>query len=174
MSGKDHPLSSKTIRNIWVALSSFFTWASVEFDFPNPMKGIPAPRFEVAPIEPFSKEDIEALLKACKFCRESNPKNRRRFTMRRPTARRDRAIILTLLDTGLRASELCSLTIGDVDQRMGKMSVKHGLMGGAKKSKGRTVFLGKSARRALWRYLVEREDGEDFDAPLFLGHFDRR
>jgi len=137
------------------------------------MKGVPAPRFEIAPVEPFSKEEVEALLKACEFCREANTRDRRRFTMRRPTARRDRAIILTLLDTGLRATELCSLTIGDVDQKMGRIEVKHGPRGGAKGNKGRVVFLGKSARRVLWRYLAEREDGEDPDAPLFLGIFNR-
>jgi len=173
LAGGDHPLSPKTIRNVWVALSSFFTWASVEFGSPNPMKGVPAPRFEIAPVEPFSKEEVEALLKACEFCREANTRDRRRFTMRRPTARRDRAIILTLLDTGLRATELCSLTIGDVDQKMGRIEVKHGPRGGAKGNKGRVVFLGKSARRVLWRYLAEREDGEDPDAPLFLGIFNR-
>jgi integrase/recombinase XerD len=26
-SGKTHPLSPKTMRNIWIILSSFFTWA---------------------------------------------------------------------------------------------------------------------------------------------------
>jgi len=173
LAGGDHPLSPKTIRNVWVALSSFFTWASVEFDLANPMEAVPAPRFEVAPVEPFSKEDVEALLKACEFCREANTRDRRRFTMRRPTARRDRAIILTLLDTGLRATELCSLTVGDVDQKTGRIEVKHGPRGGAKGNKGRVVFLGKPARRVLWRYLAEREDGEDPDAPLFLGIFNR-
>ena len=115
LTGGDQPLSPKSVRNVWVTLSSFFTWASTEFDLPNPMKAVPAPRFERAPVDPFSKEDVEALLKACKFSREANTTDRRRFTMRRHTARRDQAIILTLLDTGLRASELCSLKVGDVD-----------------------------------------------------------
>jgi len=149
------------------------TWASTEFDLPNPMKAVPAPRFERAPVDPFSKEDVEALLKACKFSREANTTDRRRFTMRRHTARRDQAIILTLLDTGLRASELCSLKVGDVDPKTGRVYVKHGLGGGAKFRKGRIVFLGKAARRALWRYLAEREDGEDANAPLFAGKYDR-
>jgi len=77
------------------------------------------------------------------------------------TALIGRAIILVLLDTGLRATELCSLSIGDVDLKTGRVDVKHGAGGGAKGGKGRVVFLGKVARRSLWRYLVEREDGED-------------
>ncbi len=104
-----------------------------------------------------------------KFSREANTTERQRFTMRRATAKRDRAIILTLLDTGLRASELCALKIGDVEQKTGRVHVKHGVSGGAKGGKGRTVFLGKAARHAVWRYLADREDGEDSDAPLFVG-----
>lgn len=81
--------------------------------------------------------------------------------MRRTTARRDQAIILTLLDTGLRASELCSLTVGEVDLRTGRVDVKHGRAGGAEGGKGRGVYLGKATRRSVWRYLAEREDGRD-------------
>jgi len=148
LTGGDQPLSPKTIRNVWVALSTFFRWASTELDMPNPMKAVPAPRFEEAPVEPFTKEDIEAL-KVCEFCWEAKTIERRRFTMRRATAKRDRAIILTLLDTGLRASELCALKIGDVDQKTGRVQVKHGISGRAKGGKGRTVPWGKAARHAL-------------------------
>jgi integrase/recombinase XerD len=162
-------LSSKTLRNIWISLSAFFTWAGNEFEITSPMKGVPAPKFTQALVETFTKEEIEALLKACEYCQEAQTDKRRKFTMRRPTARRDRAIILTLLDTGLRASELCSLRIGDVDLKSGKVIVRHGIGGGSKGGKGRTVFMGKSTRRALWRYLADREDSNDPNAPLFLG-----
>ncbi len=67
-SGSEHPLSPKSIRNIWVSLSALFRWASTELNFPNPMKGVPAPRFEEAPVEPLSREEIEALLKASEYC----------------------------------------------------------------------------------------------------------
>lgn len=63
--------------------------------------------------------------------------------------------------------------IGDVDPKTGRVHVKHGRSGGAKYGKGRTVFLGKTARRTLWRYLAEREDSDDPDASLFLAKFDR-
>ena len=108
-------LSPKTIRNIWVSLCAFFRWINEEFDLPNPMKKVAAPKFENAPVEPFTREDIETLLKACDYCQEAQTNNRRKFTMHRHTASRDRALILTLLDSGLRASELCSLKIGEVD-----------------------------------------------------------
>jgi integrase/recombinase XerD len=107
------------------------------------MRSVPAPHFEEAPVEPFTQPEVEALLKACEFCQEARPIYRQRFTMRRRTAHRGWAIILTLLDTELRASELCALTIGDVDQKTGKAQVKHGQRGGAKGGKGRLVFLGR-------------------------------
>jgi integrase/recombinase XerD len=166
-------LASKTIHNFYISLCAFFTWAKRELDLPNPIKAIPAPKFEQAPIEPFTKEEVEALLKACEQCNEAKTADRRKYIMRRATGRRDQAIIMTLLDTGLRASELSALKVGDVDLKTGKVLVKHGRLGGAKGGKGRTVFLGKAARRVLWRYLAEREDGEEPDAPLFLVKYDR-
>ncbi|MDD5368057.1 MAG: tyrosine-type recombinase/integrase [Anaerolineaceae bacterium] len=166
---KEQKLSSKSIRNIYVGLSAFFHWASEEFQIPNPMKSLPAPKFTSPEVEPFTKEEIEALLKACDFCDEACTDRRRKFTMRRATARRDRAIILTLIDSGLRASELCSLRVADLDQKTGKITIRHGVNGGAKGGKARFVYLGKTARKGVWRYLAEREDGENSEAPLYLG-----
>jgi integrase/recombinase XerD len=173
INGPQKPISPKTIHNYWITLSAFFTWAQAEFGLPSPVKSVPAPSFEEAPVEPFTQDEVERLLKACDYCAEARTTERRKFIMRRPTGTRDRAMLLTLLDTGLRASELCSLLIGDVEMKTGKVDVKHGAQGGAKGGKGRVVYLGKAARRALWRYLATREDGEDPRAPLFLGKFDR-
>jgi len=167
-------LAPKTVYNIYVSLASFFTWASREFDLSNPIKNIPRPRVpEDPPVEPFKKEQLEMLIKACDFCEEAVTDRRRKFSMQRSTARRDKAILLTLVDTGLRASELCALRIADVDMKSGRVQVRSGEAGKAKGGKGRVVYLGKSARRFLWRYLAEREDGEDAEAPLFLGKFNR-
>ncbi len=142
ITGNQQALASKTIHNFYISLCAFFTWASREFDLPKPIKSIPAPKFEEPPIEPFTKEEVESLLKACESSKEVQPTNRRKFTMRRTTARRDQAIILTLLDTGLRASELCALKVGDVDLKTGKVQIKHGRAGRAKGGKGRTVWRG--------------------------------
>lgn len=89
--------------------------------------------------------------------------------MRRATGRRDRALILTLIDSGLRATELCSLRIAVLDSKTGKITIRHGVNGCAKGGKARFVYLGKTARKAVWRYLADREDGETPDSPLFLG-----
>ncbi len=173
INGRQQPLSPKTIHNFYISLSAFFTWACREFDLENPIKAVPKPKFEEKPFEPFTKEQVEALLKACPMAKEAETTRRRSYVMRRWTAHRDQAIIMILVDTGLRASELCALKIGDVDLKTGKVQVKHGRAGGAKGGKGRTVFLGKAARRTLWRYLADREDGNDPEAPLFLVKYDR-
>ena len=172
--GGTHRLSPKTIRSGWIALSSFFRWAQTEFQIKNPMQDIPAPRFQKTAVEPFTQDEVLRMLKACVYSREAETGDRRRFVMRRPTANRDQAIILTLVDTGLRASEFCSLRIGDFDAKRGKLEIRHGVQGGAKGGKGRIVYLGKTARHAVWRYLAGREDGEESDAPLFVVSRNRR
>ena len=171
--GSKEPLSAKSIRNVWVTFRSFFGWLQVEFKYPNPAKEITAPKFQKCPVATFTKEDIEKILKACVYSRESQTEVRKKFVMRRPSANRDQAIVLTLLDSGLRATELCSLTVNDVDLKTGKISIRHGIGGGAKGGKGRTVYLGRVARKAVWRYLAGREDGDDLRAPLFISRADR-
>lgn len=105
------------------------------------------------------------------MCQEAPPSDRHSYTMRRATGRRDQAILLTMLDTGLRASELCALTVGDVGLKIGKLQIKHGLLGGAKGGKGQVVCVGEAARRTLWRYLAARKGSEDPSSPIFLGRF---
>jgi integrase/recombinase XerD len=163
-------LSPKTIRNFWVSLAALFRWLNFTFELASPMAKVPAPTFTKAEIEPFSQDEVVALLKACDFKREARPALRRRYTMRRATAPRDRAILLMLLDTGLRSSELCALNLGDVDLKTGKILVRGGPTGGAKAGKSRIVYMGTVVRRSLWRYLVNRDDKDNDHAPLFTAN----
>ena len=166
--GNEDPLSAKSLRNVYIALRAFYTWLSKEFKLPNPAKEITPPKFPQHVIQTFSKEDLEKLIKSCVYSREAKTDDRKPFVMRRHSANRDQAIILTLLDTGLRATELCSLTVEDVDLKTGKVNIRHGIGGGAKGGKGRVTYLGKVSRKAVWRYLATREDGSDPKAPLFV------
>jgi integrase/recombinase XerD len=108
------------------------------------------------------------MLKACTYSRATVSATRRSFVTRRPSANHDTALILVLLDTGIRASELCALKIEDVDLATGRVEIRHGVEGGAKGGKGRTIYLGKASRRALWRYPASRDDGQAGEAPLFV------
>ena len=67
--GSEEPLSRKTLRNHWITLSGFFRWASEEFEVTNPMKRVPSPRYEVKPVEPLTKNEVQSLLKASEYSR---------------------------------------------------------------------------------------------------------
>ena len=93
VTGRSRSLAPKTIRNFHITLSAFFTWASRELEIASPLKAIPVPKYEEPPVEPFTKEQIEALLKARESCKEAQPIDRRKFTMRRATGKRAQALI---------------------------------------------------------------------------------
>ena len=86
-----------------------------------------------------------------------------------------RNVFWTYVRDELMTSPTQSVTfkIGDLDTKTGKVTVKHGAKGSAKGSKGRTVYLGKATRRCVWRYQVDREDGDDETAPLFVSKSNR-
>jgi len=168
--GDDHPISNKTLRNHWIVLKSFFRWVSNEYNCPNPMDNVPGPKYQKKPIDPVSLEEIKALLKVCKFSSEAKTNERRSFRMHRPTALRDEVIIKVLLDTGIRASELIALKLGDLDLNKSVIHIRHGALGGAKGGKGRFVYISRGTKRSIRKYLEHRESkqGElEDDSPLF-------
>lgn len=82
-----------------------------------------------------------------------------RRVLRAVTAPRDKAIILILLDTGLRASELLALVGADVRIADGSIRVRSG-----KGDKDRIVYAGSKTLRALLRYYAERGQPEAREA----------
>jgi site-specific recombinase XerD len=72
---------------------------------------------------------------------------------------RDKAILELLFSTGLRVSELCSLSQEDVDLTRDEFSIR------GKGDKVRVVFLSDTARDAIKAYLKERKD---FDDAMFI------
>lgn len=69
--------------------------------------------------------------------------------------KRDKAILELLFSTGLRISELCALSIDDVDLTRDEFSVR------GKGDKIRVVFLSDTARNAIAEYLKARKDLDD-------------
>ena len=65
------------------------------------------------------------------------------------TSYRNRAIILLLLDTGLRVSELCGLDLEDVNFESGIIKVL------GKGARERHVPIGSGVQRCLWRYVTQ-------------------
>jgi site-specific recombinase XerD len=124
------------------------------------------PKPEQKVIEPYSKADIEAMLATCARGTPYTRPGKRECSNARPTAGRDRAIILLLLDTGVRASEITGdpmldrhpLRIQDVDQRNLRVKVE------GKGAKERIIPISAPTSKAVWRYLVTRPDADPIDA----------
>lgn len=157
-------LSPKSIYNIHTALSSLWSWG-VDEDYvkTNIVRTIDAPKYEKPAIEPFTEEQARALLVACNHSRTWRT---RATTNSRPTAARDQAIILLLLDTGVRRSELCDICIKDIDLKGRTLHVRG--KGRGRDKKERIVQLGKRTAKAIWRYMTMRLDDTDPDEPLFV------
>jgi integrase/recombinase XerD len=162
--GKTGPLAGRSLENIWTAMRSFFNWIEAELELADrPDYAVGQPEYAKRQIIPLEPEEIRAILSACKTTTSANTNGRRPFNMRRPTALRDTALVLTLLDTGLRASELCRLTIEDLNLDSAEIFVIP--YGTGRKTKSRTVMIGKPTIKAIWRYLATRDYRPD--DPLF-------
>lgn len=102
--------------------------------------GLALPRVPRKVIEPLSDADLRGLLSAA--------------------GERDRAVVLLLLDTGLRVSEVVGIRLGDL-RPDGSIKVL------GKGAAERIVPVGAAARRAIGAYLAERGPGAP-DERLFL------
>jgi site-specific recombinase XerD len=159
-------LSKKSIYNVHTALSSLWSWAVREgYATDRVMDRVARPRPEERAIVPYSQGDVERMLAATESM-AAYERGGVAVKQARPTALRDQAIILLLLDTGLRASELCGATVGALDLQNQRLRV----MG--KGSRERVVALGVRTCKALWRYLALRQaEGKlQADEPLFTAY----
>lgn len=140
------PVRPRTVRNHWGYLCTFFNWLVEEYPSTvSPMERVRPPIMRPDQVQPFTRDHIHALRQAAR--RSQNPL-------------RDEAILLFLLDTGVRASKLCAITNRDLD--LGGHCCK--VLG--KGNKHRMVFFGRDTHKALWRYLQDRRIEDD--EPLFL------
>jgi len=142
-------LSPKTVLDIYGTASVLWSWAvEEELVEKNLVRTVAVPKASDRVIETFTKEQLEAMLKACE--RTGIWKSRELTTTTRPTADRDRAIILLLADTGLRAQELCNIQMKDINLE------SHSIKVVGKDNKERVVFFGKRTGKALWKHLLPR------------------
>lgn len=157
-----YELSDKTVCNYWVALSAFWTWAEHEIGVDHIIRNrVERPRFQRKKIVAYREDEVQAMLVACAKADAWRTPTGKIARGKRPTADRDRAMIVTLVDTGLRASELCDLRMRDYDRERGSLFVREG-----KGGKERTVYAGDATKRLIWRYLLGRKDAKPSD-PLF-------
>jgi integrase/recombinase XerD len=161
-------LSKRSLSDTWIVLSSLWTWAAKELGVPQVVRSVPRPRYDQQPIIPLTLEEVQALVSAAEWGAPWVTRRGKQARSKRPTAKRDKAIILVLLDTGVRASELCDLQIRDYEPDSGQLYVRHG-----KGNKRRVVYLGQRARLHLWRYMADRMNTRPAD-PLFASRTNTR
>jgi integrase/recombinase XerC/integrase/recombinase XerD len=111
----------------------------------SPLRTMRPPVHRDDQIQPFTTDQVQALLKAVRTTRY---------------ARRDEALILLLLDTGARAAEVCGLKVGDFSIRDRSVRVR------GKGDTHRVLFLTSTTTRAILHYLRDQRRGED--DPLFV------
>lgn len=132
------PISSHTIHGDVRCIKSFLNWAAREDLIDEKIvKRIDLPKREQKVIPTFTPKQIELLFAACE---------------RGETAEqvaRDKAILALLIDTGIRANELCTLTKDHVFFSDGDAW----LMVDGKGRKQREVGMGKRSRQLLHRYI---------------------
>lgn len=167
---KRDPLSTASLHRYWKAMRSFFKWAEEELHTGRPDLAIKMPQWESKEIVPFTEDEIRLLIKACDAANVPNGKKRKAYQFRRHNSLRDKCIILTLLDTGMRVGELTRLQISDVNLENGEVFIRPFRV---RKTHSRTTFLGKTTRKLLWRYIASRDGGSRPDDPLFLTQDDR-
>lgn len=139
------PVKPRTVKDYHGHLRTLFRWIVEEGGLTvSPMERIPSPIDRPDAIQPFTDEQVNALLAAAK--RSQQP-------------RRDEAFLLFLLDTGVRASELAHLRFQDIDLSTKKATVE------GKGGKTRPVYFGRATARALWQYL--NRDGREAEEPVF-------
>jgi site-specific recombinase XerD len=136
---------------VYRSVRALLRWWEYEVEpegWQDPTRKVKAPKMPSEPLQPVEIADVHKLADVCE-----------RGTF---YGDRDRTIFLTLLDSGVRAQELLSLDVSDLDMRDGSLLVRQG-----KGRKPRPVFVGKQARRALRQWL-KYKGGEA--GALFMTH----
>ena len=130
------PVSAGTVATYHRVLSAFFNWCVKQGEITDsPLDGVPVPIDRPDQIQPLSEDQMRAVLAAA------------RHTMHPD---RDEAMLLLLMDKGLRVSELCALEVGNVDMTRCTLTVTEG-----KGGKARFVPFSPEVRKALFRYLSD-------------------
>jgi site-specific recombinase XerD len=133
------PITPHGLHRYYRALRTFFNWLEAELGrflegWVNPMTRVKAPKLPVRPIPCLTSEQVRRLIEAVR----ASDRNRDR----------NLAMVLILLDKGLRASELLGLTLDDWDWATGTLIIRR-----AKGGKFRQVVLHPTANQALKKYV---------------------
>ena len=131
---RTRPLAGHTVNTYLRMLRAFWSWLVREGVIPrNPFFDLRLPKAPHKVIPTFSEDQLRNLIKA--------------INVRTPDGFRDRAMIILMLDTGIRLSELLHLKIEDVDLDQGMLKVY------GKGAKERMIPIGDRTQETIWRYI---------------------
>jgi site-specific recombinase XerD len=138
-----------TVANNYRSLRALWGWLVAEGELAgaNPFDRMREPQVPLAPVPIVATVDLEQLLATCSGSSFVD--------------RRDRAILLTFADTGVRLGELSGMSVAGWDRERQVMMVE------GKGSKVRAVPVGNGTAEALTRYLRARR-GHTYAASPFL------
>ena len=161
-------VSNKTIFNYHIGLSALWTWAvNEEIVDTHIIRQIPRPKPEKSEIVPYSKDDIKRMLSNLDRSRTYMRRGKRIRGRVLNHINRHRAIILLLVDTGIRADELYNLMIHQTDFKNLQIKVW------GKGSKQRSIPISPHTSQSIWRYINTRDD-DHMGAYTFTTKFNRR
>jgi len=150
--GDQDGIADKTLCNYHTALSSLWTWAFENgYAKEHIIRKIKRPSYVTPRIIPFSEDEISKVLKACRYPR-------------------DRAIVMVLLDTGMRATELTALKLDDWED--GTLHIRRG-----KGKKSRIVPISDPTEKAIFKALIKRKifvEGVAGGDALFASNISRK
>jgi integrase/recombinase XerD len=130
-------VSPRTVQAYYSSISALFNWAvREELISTSPVKNITRPKTPKFLPDPFSESELRLLFSATKQFDDEK-------------ASRLNAIMMVLLDTGLRMTELLDAKIEDVDLEQGRIKI----MG--KGAKERFVYFGRNTKKCLWKYITQ-------------------
>jgi site-specific recombinase XerD len=131
---QDRGLSGHTINCYLRSLRVFFSWlVSEDIIEGNPFERVKIPQPPRKVIPTLTDSQLQQFLNC--------------IDTKSAEGYRDYTIIMTLLDTGLRVSELCGLKLDNVWLEDGMLKVL------GKGNKERLIPIGKQVQRLLWRYI---------------------
>jgi len=141
-------MSKKTQNYYLIAIRAFLKYLARQ-----EIKSMPSERIELAKtsersLDLITNAELHRLLEAPKPFDSTQDKDNHLKDLR------DKAILELLFSTGLRVSELCSLT-RDIDLTTDELSIR------GKGSKVRVVFISDYAKKILKEYLSKRKDMDD-------------
>jgi len=130
----------KSVNGYYKVVRRFFSWLFEEDRLSvNPMARIKSPRVPVKVIKIFNEEHLRKILLLCEDGTHTGVRNK--------------AMVLTLLDTGIRLSELTRIQVNDIDVQRGIIIV----MG--KGARERVVGISKSTLKAIIAYYQQSARG---------------